>query len=92
MSRDCVPRHLTKYSTIAEFLASKCLGEFDKCNQAELGGRIEEEQRVKQELTAAEQIILAQRKELDRSVPIWPAGGQCFRSVPYTCYMDLDPA
>ena len=61
-------RHLTKYSTIAEFLASKCLGEFDKCNQAELGGRIEEEQRVKQELTAAEQIILAQRKELDRSV------------------------
>jgi hypothetical protein len=34
--------------------------------QAELGGRIEEEDRLRQELTAAQQVIQAQRKELDR--------------------------
>jgi hypothetical protein len=33
-----------------------------------LGGRIEEEERLKQELASAEQIIVAQRMELDRFV------------------------
>jgi hypothetical protein len=36
--------------------------------QAELGGRIEEEERLRQELAAAQQVIQAQRKELDRYV------------------------